>query len=88
MNTEQQIRLNFLDEAEEYFDLIESNLLGLADTALDPRKVDLILRLAHSIKGGAAMLRFDELSQIAHRIEDFLTILRDRYLAQSIDVEV
>ena len=88
MDTEQQIRLNFLDEAEEYFDRMESSLLGLADTAVDPQKVDPILRSAHSIKGGAAMMSFNILSQVAHRIEDFLKILRVRYAADSIDVEV
>ena len=62
MDTEQQIRLNFLDEAEEYFDLMESNLLGLADTAIDPQRVDLVLRAAHSIKGGAAMMSLNTLS--------------------------
>ena len=58
MDTEQQIRLNFLDEAEEYFNLMESNLLGLADTAINAQKVDLVLRAAHSIKGGASSRRF------------------------------
>ena len=88
MDTEQQIRLNFLDEAEEYFDRMDSSLLDLADTAVDPQKVDPILRSAHSIKGGAAMMGFKILSQVAHRIEDFLKILRVRYAAKSIDVEV
>ena len=88
MDTEQQIRHNFLDEAEEYFDLMESNLLGLANTAVEPQKVDSVLRSAHSIKGGAAMMGFDILSQVAHRLEDFLKILRVRYVAQTIDVEV
>ena len=88
MDTEQQIRLNFLDEAEEYFDLMESNLLGLADNAIDPQKVDLILRSAHSIKGGAGMMSFHILSRIAHRTEDFLKILRVRYVSQQIETEV
>ena len=88
MDTEQQIRLNFLDEAEEYFDLMESNLLGLADSAIDPQQVDLILRSAHSVKGGAGMMGFNILSHTAHRIEDFLKILRVRYVSQQIDPEV
>ena len=88
MDTEQQIRLNFLDEAEEYFDRIESNLLGLSDTAVDPEKIDLVLRSAHSIKGGAAMMGLNTLSHIAHRLEDFFKILRVRYAANSVDVEV
>jgi two-component system, chemotaxis family, sensor histidine kinase and response regulator PixL len=88
MDTEQQIRLNFLDEAEEYFNLMESNLLGLADTAIDAQKVDLVLRAAHSIKGGAAMMSLNALSQVAHRLEDFLKILRVRYAGETVSVEV
>ncbi len=88
MDTEQQISLNFLDEAEEYFDRMESNLLGLADTIIDIQKVDLVLRAAHSIKGGAAMMGFHTLSKVAHRLEDFFKILRVRYAASQIDTEV
>ena len=88
MDTEQQIRLNFLDEAEEYFDVMESNLLGLSSSAIDAQKVDLVLRSAHSVKGGAAMMSLNILSQTAHRLEDFLKILRVRYVADSIEVEV
>ena len=83
MDTEQQIRLNFLDEAEEYFDNMETNLLGLADTVVDIQKIDIILRAAHSIKGGAAMMGFGNLSKIAHRLEDFLKILRVRYASET-----
>ena len=88
MDTEQQIRLNFLDEAEEYFDRMESGLIGLADGAVDAQKVDLVLRSAHSIKGGAAMMKFDTLSRVAHRLEDFLKVLRVRYAGDSVDVAV
>ena len=88
MDTEQQIRLNFLDEAQEYFDRMESNLIGLADAAVDPQKVDFVLRSAHSIKGGAAMMQFNTLSQVAHRLEDFLKVLRVRYAGDLVGVEV
>ncbi len=88
MDTEQQIRLNFLDEAQEYFDRMESSSIGLADAAVDPQKVDLLLRSAHSIKGGAAMMKFDTLSRVAHRLEDFLKVLRVRYAGASVGVEV
>ncbi len=88
MDIEQQIRLNFLDEAEEHFNAMESNLLGLADTEIDTQKVDIILRAAHSVKGGAAMMGFDILSGVAHRLEDFLKILRVRYAASRIEREV
>jgi two-component system, chemotaxis family, sensor histidine kinase and response regulator PixL len=88
MDTEQQIRLNFLDEAEEYFDLMEANLVGLANAEVDPAKIDHVLRCAHSIKGGAGMMSFNHLSQVAHRLEDFLKILRVRYASTMISTEV
>ncbi len=88
MDIEQQIRLNFLDEAEEHFNAIESNLLGLAETEIDTQKVDIVLRAAHSVKGGAAMMGFDLLSQVAHRLEDFFKILRVRYGSCRIEAEV
>ena len=88
MDTEQQIRLNFLDEAEEYFDKMESNLVGLANTQIDAQQVDLVLRSAHSIKGGAAMMGFHALSKSAHHLEDFLKILRVRYASNQIEMEV
>ena len=88
MDTEQQIRLNFLDEAQEYFDLIESNLLGLANRIIEPQQIDLILRAAHSVKGGAGMMNFKILSRSAHRLEDFFKILRVRYASSSVSTEV
>ena len=88
MDIEQQIRLNFLDEAEEYLDRMESGLLGLADTVVDAQDIDLVLRSAHSIKGGAGMMGFNVLSGVAHRLEDFLKILRVRYVGNAIDTEV
>ena len=88
MDTEQQIRLNFLDEAEEYLDRMESSLIGFAEAEIDAQKVDLVLRAAHSIKGGAAMMGFDVLSRIAHRLEDFFKILRVRYASSRIETEV
>ncbi|MDJ0633892.1 MAG: hybrid sensor histidine kinase/response regulator [Xenococcaceae cyanobacterium MO_188.B29] len=88
MDTEQQIHLDFLDEAQEYLDRMESNLLGLADTVINPQQVDIVLRAAHCIKGGAAMMGFDSLSRVAHRLEDFLKILRVRYASSQITTEV
>ena len=88
MDIERQIRLNFLHEAEEYLDLIESNLLGLGNNSVDPQQLDLMLRSAHSLKGGAAMMEFPVLSRVAHRLEDFLKILRVRYASLSVNLEV
>jgi two-component system, chemotaxis family, sensor histidine kinase and response regulator PixL len=88
MDVEHQIHLNFLDEAEKYFDSIESNLLGLARKPIDSQQIDLMLRAAHSVKGAAGMMGFAPLGKVAHRLEDFFKILRVRYSLSSIDMEI
>ena len=78
MDTEQQARIDFLDEANEYFDNLESLLIELDTQGAQVSILDSAMRAAHSLKGGAAMMRFNTLSKIAHRLEDFLKILRVR----------
>ncbi|BAQ66750.1 hybrid sensor histidine kinase/response regulator [Geminocystis sp. NIES-3709] len=88
MDREQQIRLNFLAEAEIYLDQIEGVLLEINDRSMDSQSLDIVLRSAHSLKGGAGMMGFSHLSKTAHRLEDFLKILRVRFDSISITDEV
>ncbi len=87
IDKEQEIRLQFLEEAREYLDTIESGLLGLgSNRRLELYRVDAMLRAAHSIKGGAAMMGYHALSPLAHRLEDFFKILQVRK-TEAIDEE-
>jgi two-component system, chemotaxis family, sensor histidine kinase and response regulator PixL len=88
MDNDRQIPLKFLDEAADCCDRMESTVLGLANKIPNPQELDQALRAAHSIKGGAGMMGFMPLSQVAHQLEDFFKILRVRYHAKSIDTEV
>lgn len=88
MDKEQQIRINFLDEAEDCFDAIESVLIGLSSGVLETEELDKALRAAHSVKGGAGMMGFMPLSEVAHSLEDYFKILRVRYQSTKIDTEV
>ncbi|HEY9749119.1 MAG TPA: hybrid sensor histidine kinase/response regulator, partial [Allocoleopsis sp.] len=85
---EQEIRLQFLEEAQEYLNKIESTLLGTATRPIDRADMDASLRAAHSIKGGAAMMQFDTLSHLAHRFEDFLKVLKTPQSSNIIDIEL
>lgn len=78
VSADELVRLQFLEEAEDYLQVIETGLLELGDIPESERRsrVDGILRAAHSIKGGAAMMGFQNLSQLAHRMEDFFKVLR------------
>jgi chemosensory pili system protein ChpA (sensor histidine kinase/response regulator) len=88
MDTEQQVRLKFLEEAEDCLDSIESILLGLGNAIPDPQVLDRALRAAHSVKGGAAMMGFVPLSQVAHRLEEYFKILRIRPQPHPLNTEV
>ncbi|MDG2991873.1 response regulator [Candidatus Synechococcus calcipolaris G9] len=78
VSVDELVRLQFLEEAQDYLQVIETGLLELGDIPEQERRsrLDGILRAAHSIKGGAAMMGFQNLSQLAHRMEDFFKVLR------------
>ncbi len=82
---EREIQLQFLEEAQEYLDTIESVLLGLADNHIDGQQMDAVLRAAHSVKGGAGMMGYQTLSQLAHRLEDSFKVLKAQRNSLEID---
>jgi two-component system, chemotaxis family, sensor histidine kinase and response regulator PixL len=88
MDNDRQIPLKFLDEAEDCCDPMETSVLGLSNRIADPQELDHALRAAHSVKGGAAMMGFHILSQVAHQLEDFFKILRVRHHSKPVDTEV
>ncbi|MEG4344649.1 Hpt domain-containing protein [Microcoleus sp. A003_D6] len=67
----------FLEEAAEHIQIIEQGLQGLQNTVPAPQRIHQLIRAAHSIKGGAAMLGFSSIQRIAHRLEDYLKLLRE-----------
>ncbi len=78
MDREKEIRLQFLDEAEEYLDTLEATLLGIAQRGVETHEMNTALRAAHSIKGGAALMGYALTSDLAHRLEDSLKVLKIR----------
>jgi chemotaxis protein histidine kinase CheA len=70
--------VEFEAEAGEKLDLIANQLLRLERDATDPQPVREMFLAAHTIKGGAAMLRLTDVEALAHALEDLLTALRDQ----------
>jgi two-component system, chemotaxis family, sensor histidine kinase and response regulator PixL len=73
---EQQVKLQFLEEATDYLDTIESGLLGLGTGKVTGKQLDALLRAAHSIKGGAAMMGYTALAGLGHHLEDYFKIIQ------------
>ncbi|MCS7147287.1 MAG: response regulator [Geminocystis sp.] len=89
---EQQLRLNFLAEAEDCLNQAESVLLHLSQLQTQQgdikEQLDLALRAIHSIKGGAGMMGFATLSKASHRLEDFLKLVRLHHHSTPVSTEV
>ncbi|CAG4882626.1 fused chemotactic sensory histidine kinase in two-component regulatory system with CheB and CheY: sensory histidine kinase; signal sensing protein [Georgfuchsia toluolica] len=66
----------FFEEAEEHLSTIELLLLNLDLTNPDPEDINSIFRAAHSIKGGANMFGFSEISSVTHAMETVLDSVR------------
>ncbi|MGF1513644.1 MAG: response regulator [Elainellaceae cyanobacterium] len=85
---ELEIRHQFLDEAQDYLDNLENSLIGLASGGANAQAINSAMRSAHSIKGGAGMMGFQLLSQLSHRLEDGLKVLKIQKHAVDINAEL
>ena len=66
----------FIEESAEHLAEMSSALLKLEKNLADGEAIDLIFRMAHSIKGMAASLEYDSITQISHGLEDRMQEIR------------
>lgn len=62
----------FLIEAGEHIQNLNTGLLALEKDQSDRTMIDELFRAAHTLKGSAAMMGFQGISDIAHKAEDML----------------
>jgi two-component system chemotaxis sensor kinase CheA len=63
-------RVVFLEEAGEHLEDMSRALLDLERDPTQREAIDLVFRMAHSIKGMAASLGYGAITELAHRLED------------------
>jgi two-component system chemotaxis sensor kinase CheA len=63
-------RALFLEEATEHLAEMSRACLALEKEPANGESIDLLFRLAHSIKGMAASLDYEAITRLAHRLED------------------
>ena len=74
---ELEIQIQFLEEATDYLNTLESLLLEInTSKRIELESINAAMRAAHSIKGGAAMMGFRVLSDLAHKLEDAFKVLK------------
>jgi two-component system chemotaxis sensor kinase CheA len=69
-------RAVFLEEATEHLEEMSRALLELERDPARGEAIDLVFRMAHSIKGMAASLGHDAITEVAHRLEDRMQAVR------------
>lgn len=67
---------DFLDEAFSLIDNFEESLLVLEKNLKDSKAINEVFRVAHTIKGGAGTVGFDEIQSFTHRMEDVFDLIR------------
>lgn len=66
----------FLEEAADHLAEMSRALLDLEKDPAGVEAIDVVFRMAHSIKGMAASLEYDSIAEVAHHLEDRMQEIR------------
>ena len=72
-------RVIFIEESMEHLAEMSSAMLELEKNLADAESIDLVFRMAHSIKGMAASLQYDSIAEVAHGLEDRMQEILGRF---------
>ncbi|MFW5686608.1 MAG: chemotaxis protein CheA [Halanaerobium sp.] len=67
----------FFDEAKEYIETLNNGILTLENNPGDKETIDAVFRAAHSLKGMAATMGFENLTELTHKMENMLDRVRE-----------
>ena len=82
----QQFNAVFFEEVSEHLTNMESLLLAIDTTTPNVEDLNAIFRAAHSIKGGAGIFGFDDMTRVTHILESLLDRLRKKELILNTDM--
>jgi two-component system, chemotaxis family, sensor histidine kinase and response regulator PixL len=89
LSKELEIKIQFLDEARHYLNTLEALLLEInANRRIETEKINAALRAIHSIKGGAGIMGFRILTDLAHRLEDSFQVLKSQRNCLELDSDL
>lgn len=83
MEIDQKYKKAFLDEASELVEKINSSLLELENNPKDRELINELFRYTHSLKSESGLMGLNNISEIAHKMEDLLDILRTKNIKLS-----
>src|SRR6266540_3127415 len=76
----------FIKEAEEHLSGLQKGLISLEKEPVNAALIHELMRNAHTLKGSAKMLGIEDISAVAHRMEDLLKEVEEGN--QAVDAKV
>ncbi|WP_018248752.1 chemotaxis protein CheA [Orenia marismortui] len=76
----------YASESREHLDILNDSLLTLENNPEDMEMINESFRAAHTLKGMAGTMGFDNVSELAHAMENVLDLLRDEKLVVNTEV--
>jgi len=73
---DREMKLSFIEEAEQLLDSAEKCFLDLESNSGDPRVIEALFRLAHNLKGTSRAVGFGEVAAFTHELENLLLNLK------------
>ncbi|MGM1045267.1 MAG: chemotaxis protein CheW [Bacillota bacterium] len=70
----------FIDESNDHLQSLNENMLQLESSPSDLGIVQVIFRSAHTLKGMAATMGFEDLASLTHQMENVLDLVRNEKL--------
>lgn len=80
MNEMEELKQEFLHEAQELLNSMEEGILALESNPEHADAIDEIFRVAHTLKGGAASLDLVRIAEFTHALEDLFDKVREGQL--------
>ncbi len=71
----------FFQDTEEHLEILSDALLELENNPGNKEAISELFRVAHTLKSSSAMVGFDHISNYTHKLEDYLSKIRDGEVA-------
>ena len=76
----------FVQEGREYLEVLNRGLVDLEKSPEGAELLTELLRAAHTLKGSSRMLKFMDINQVSHCLEDVFEDIRDGRLEMTLEV--
>ncbi|MCX7970846.1 MAG: chemotaxis protein CheA [Negativicutes bacterium] len=86
MNEEQELLLEFIDEARTHLGSVEENLLKIESSGMDEGAINSIFRSVHTIKGTSGFFGLKKMVELGHGLESLFGEIRSHRLEYSPEI--